>query len=55
MRLDRALQEKLHDVRLRDKLLAEGKITKAQLEEYLNGLVDSESNAEYLEDNRKES
>ena len=32
MRLSRALAEKLHDLRLRDKLLAEGKITKAQLE-----------------------
>ena len=46
MRLARALAEKLHDVRLRDKLLAEGKITKAQLDEYLSTIEDSKDNAE---------
>ncbi|MFG1483780.1 hypothetical protein [Halobacteriovorax sp. RZ-2] len=44
MRLSRALQEKILDLRLRDKLIAEGKVTKAQVEEYLNGLNDEESN-----------
>ncbi|MFG1499197.1 hypothetical protein ABMA70_03235 [Halobacteriovorax sp. XZX-3] len=44
MRLSRALQEKILDLRLRDKLIAEGKVTKAQVEEYLNGLKDEESN-----------
>ncbi|MGI4993160.1 hypothetical protein ACRXCV_11045 [Halobacteriovorax sp. GFR7] len=44
MRLSRALQEKILDLRLRDKLIAEGKVTKAQVEEYLNGLTDEESN-----------
>ncbi|EPZ51463.1 hypothetical protein M902_2634 [Bacteriovorax sp. BAL6_X] len=44
MRLSRALQEKILDLRLRDKLIAEGKVTKAQVEEYLNGLADEESN-----------
>ena len=44
MRLSRALEEKLLDLRLRDKLLAEGKITKAQVEEYLNKLDDDMEN-----------
>ncbi len=44
MRLSRALQEKVLDLRLRDKLIAEGKVTKAQVEEYLNTLADEEAN-----------
>lgn len=51
MRLARALEDKLHDLRLRDKLLAEGKITQAQLDDYLNGLDDSSDNAEQTEEN----
>ena len=33
------------DVRLRDKLLHEGKVTKKQLDEYLKSLADDESKA----------
>jgi len=44
MRLSRALQEKVLDLRLRDKLIAEGKVTKAQVEEYLNSLNDDQTN-----------
>ncbi|EQC46082.1 hypothetical protein [Bacteriovorax sp. Seq25_V] len=49
MRLARALEEKLLDLRLRDKLIAEGKVTKAQVEEYLNSLTDDEDNSEMTE------
>lgn len=47
MRLARALQEKLMDVRLRDKLLAEGKVTKEQVDSYLNSLSDDTTKATY--------
>jgi hypothetical protein len=49
MRLSRALTDKLHDKRLRDKLLAEGKISHAQLEEYLNSLADDEGNLTHID------
>lgn len=60
MRLARALQEKLMDVRLRDKLIAEGKVTKEQVQTYLNSLEDSSNNATFtnvinkIEDNDAE-
>lgn len=38
--MKKELPEKLMDVRLRDKFLSEGKITKAQVDEYLNSLPD---------------
>ena len=40
MRIAQALKEKLMDVRLRDKLIAEGKVTKEEVEKYLHGLED---------------
>lgn len=40
--LSDALKEKLMDVRLRDKLLAEGKITKGQVDTYLKSLSDDQ-------------
>jgi len=40
MRLSRALTDKLHDKRLRDKLLAEGKISHAEMEQYTQALSD---------------
>jgi len=46
MRLRIALDAKMEDVRLRDRLLTEGKITKAQVEEYLAKLPDDASNFE---------
>ena len=45
MRLGRALQEKMMDVRLRDKLLAEGKISKAEVDAFLSKLPEDQSNA----------
>jgi len=57
MRLGRALQEKMMDVRLRDKLLAEGKISKAQVDEFLKKLPEDQSNAMFaeIEDEKKVS
>lgn len=40
MRLSTALSEKIMDIRLRDKLIAEGKITKAEVDKMLASLPD---------------
>ena len=45
MKLRLALEEKLMDARLRDRLLAEGKITKEQVKKYLESLTDDSKNA----------
>ncbi len=45
MRLSRALQEKQMDVRLRDKLMSEGKLTKKQVEEITKALPDDQTRA----------
>jgi len=47
MRLSKALNEKLMDVRLRDKLIAEGKIAQSQVDEYFKSLQDESSNLRY--------
>jgi hypothetical protein len=52
MRLNKALQEKMMDVRLRDKLLAEGKISPAQVAEYQKG--EEESKFAYVEEEDQE-
>lgn len=49
MRLARALQEKLMDVRLRDKLIGEGKISKEEVQKYLDSLNDDTKNATWTE------
>ncbi len=54
MRLARALEEKLLDTRLRDKLLSEGKVTKDQLNTYLDKLGDDESTSTYEEESPKQ-
>lgn len=53
MKLKLALDEKMLDVRLRDRLLAEGTITKSDIDSYLNGLAEESGNFERLggEDN----
>ena len=43
MKLKLALDEKLMDIRLRDRLLAEGKISKADIDNYINGLNEESS------------
>ncbi|MCK5882996.1 MAG: hypothetical protein KAG61_04850 [Bacteriovoracaceae bacterium] len=45
MILSAALKNKLMDVRLRDKLVAEGKITKEEVAQYMSELSDETSNA----------
>ncbi len=50
MRLSRALQEKLMDVRLRDKLIAEGKVTKEEVKKYLDGMPDDTKNATFTDE-----
>lgn len=54
MRLSRALSEKLMDVRLRDKLLAEGKVTKEEVKKFLDSIADEAKNSSYTEDNSEE-
>lgn len=54
MRLSRALQEKLMDVRLRDKLLAEGKLTKEEVKKFLDATPDEGKNASYTDENSDE-
>ena len=46
MKLSDALEEKLLDVRMRDKLLEQGKISKKQVDEYLKSLEDSSSKSQ---------
>lgn len=48
MKLAKALEEKTMDVRLVDRLVAEGKITKAQVDEYLANIEDSEGKYEKI-------
>jgi hypothetical protein len=45
MKLRLALEEKLMDVRVRDRLLAEGKISKEEVKKYLDTLNDETKNA----------
>jgi polyhydroxyalkanoate synthesis regulator phasin len=45
MKLRLALEEKLMDVRVRDRLVAEGKISKEELKKYLETLSDETTNA----------
>lgn len=45
MKLRIALEEKLMDVRVRDRLLAEGKITKEDVKKYLDSMSDETKNA----------
>jgi polyhydroxyalkanoate synthesis regulator phasin len=45
MKLRLALEEKLMDVRVRDRLLAEGKITKEDVKKYLDSMADETKNA----------
>jgi polyhydroxyalkanoate synthesis regulator phasin len=55
MKLRLALEEKLMDVRIRDRLVAEGKISKEELKKYMDTLSDDGKTAVPLdhEDNQK--
>lgn len=50
MKLKMALDEKVLDLRLRDRLVAEGKLTKAELDKYLASLGDDSANSENVND-----
>lgn len=54
MRLSRALQEKLMDVRLRDKLIAEGKVTKEEVKKFLDSMADESKNAMFTDESSDE-
>lgn len=47
MLLSHALKDKIMDVRLRDKFLAEGRISPKEIEAYLKGLDDDGSNLSF--------
>ncbi len=49
MKLKLALDEKMMDLRLRDRLVAEGKLTKETLDKALNALTDDAKNATELD------
>jgi hypothetical protein len=49
MILKEALNDKKFDVRLRDRLNSEGKITKEEMDAYLKQLDDSSANADIQE------
>jgi hypothetical protein len=51
MKLRQALEEKLHDVRLRDRLLAEGKISKEEVQKLIKQLPDDAATAVSLDQN----
>lgn len=45
MKLRLALEDKLMDSRLRDRLVAEGKISKKDVDQYLNNLPEEDSSS----------
>ena len=45
MKLRLALEDKLMDSRLRDRLVAEGKISKKDVDQYLNSLPEEDSSS----------
>ena len=55
MRIAQALKEKLMDVRLRDKLIAEGKVTKEEVEKYMADLPDETNRLVYTEQIEKKA
>jgi len=48
MKLAKALEEKMLDVRLMDRLVAEGKLTKKQVDDYMANIEDSEGKYERI-------
>jgi hypothetical protein len=54
MKLKIALEDKIYDKRLVDRLVAEGKVTQKELDEYLSRLDDDSSKLEYIEDTFQE-
>ena len=42
------------DVRLRDKLLAEGKLSKEEVKKFLDGIADEQKNSSYTDEHEDE-
>ncbi len=55
MELKIALQDKKFDLRIRDRVIAEGKLSKEEADSFEAGLEDSEFNVSFVEDDSKES
>ena len=55
MKLAKALNDKQMDVRIVDRLLAEGKISKSDLDNYLQNLPDEEGNFESVSNQAAET
>ena len=55
MRIAQALKEKLMDVRLRDKLIAEGKVSAEEVEKYIADLPDETNRLVYTEQIEKKA
>lgn len=53
MKLAKALNEKMMDVRLVDRLMAQGKMTKDEFDKNIAGLADDQANLEKVEDDSK--
>lgn len=54
MKLKIALEDKMYDKRLVDRLVAEGKVTQKELDEHLAKLDDDSAKLEYIEDSSQE-
>lgn len=55
MRLSKALNDKVMDVRLRDKLVADGSLSKEEVQKYLSELPDDNSNLQFTDEKSAES
>lgn len=55
MKLRIAMDDKKMDVRLRDRFMTEGRISKSEVETYLSSLDDDSANMERVEDSSEES
>lgn len=55
MKLAKALKEKTMDVRLVDRLLGEGKISKSEFDQYISTIEDSEGSYEMISSSRNSS
>jgi hypothetical protein len=55
MKLRMALDDKLLDVRLRDRLVSEGKISNKQVEDYLKSVPDDEGNYTQVDEAKEQT
>jgi len=55
MKLRLALEDKLMDVRLRDRLVAEGKLSATDVESYIKDLNDEDGNYRFLNERKEDT